>query len=340
MSSNSSIASTAVLSVLSASAAALLLLRANERSKTSRSKDSGSVGTAPTEALSACDSVDIEVSGDALHVLWMFGTCKCPIPNALCPSLFQATLQSINDAFPDAMPNIELVALLKTTLSEFGYDSSSTLAATALCCDEVNRPLVDDLEMEFGQTFTMGGLSGFAFGGVTSFGAMASHIPDGGNCLVVYGPHVGVDSEGNIGTVNRRGRKHGGACCGSAAAAAGHVHNLYCQSTDASAVAVAITDPLDAQQQFVNQLLLPYAQRLEEANDKSVELPKAMFEAQNELLQRIVAQGCCNVGGQGRIAMVGGVQINTPPGMQDYFLPLSFELRNNKGELIENLLWE
>jgi hypothetical protein len=68
MSSNASIASTAVLSVLTASAAAMLLLRANERTKTSRSKDSGSVGTAPTEALSACDSVDVEVSDGACSV--------------------------------------------------------------------------------------------------------------------------------------------------------------------------------------------------------------------------------------------------------------------------------
>ena len=42
---------------------------------------------------------------------------------------------------------------------------------------------------------------GFPFGGITSFGAMASHIPDGGSCLVVFGPHVGVDSTGKVGTV-------------------------------------------------------------------------------------------------------------------------------------------
>ena len=58
----------------------------------------------------------------------------------------------------------------------------------------------------------MGGLAGFPFGGVTGFGAMAHHIPDNGSCLVVYGPHVGIDSRGIVGTVERRGRKHGGAC--------------------------------------------------------------------------------------------------------------------------------
>ncbi|CAB9527553.1 Inherit from NOG: Low-co2 inducible protein [Seminavis robusta] len=319
MSSNSSVVSTAALSVFSASAAALLLLRSSERSKShSTSKDSGSVGTAATEISS--------VSGDHHYVD------------------VEATLKSIHEAFPGAVPNNELVALLRNTLAASGYDGNTTLVATALCCDELNRPLVDDLEREFGQTFTMGGLAGFAFGGVTSFGAMAHHIPDGGNCLLVYGPHVGVDSEGNVGTVNRRGRKHGGACCGSASAAAGYVHQEYCkQITDDSvntfnSVNTISNDPLDAQQQFVNNLLLPYGKRLEEAEDKKAELPKALFDAQNELVQRIVAKGASNVGGRGKIAMVGGVQINTPPGMQDYFLPLRFELRNNKGALVEDFM--
>jgi len=97
--------------------------------------------------------------------------------------------------------------MLKNTLSRFGY-GETTLVATALCCcDEVNHPLVEEMEYDFGQTFTMGGLAGFAFGGLASFGAMTHHIPDGGSCLVVYGLHVGVDSEGRIGTFNRRGRK-------------------------------------------------------------------------------------------------------------------------------------
>jgi len=31
-------------------------------------------------------------------------------------------------------------------------------------------------------------LAGFPFGGVSSFKAMARHIPVGGNCLIVYAP--------------------------------------------------------------------------------------------------------------------------------------------------------
>jgi hypothetical protein len=38
------------------------------------------------------------------------------------------------------------------------------------------------------------------------------------------------------------------------------------------------------------------------------------------------------------IALLGGVQINTPIGTSEYFLPKVFEIRNNKGELVVNLL--
>jgi len=60
-----------------------------------------------------------------------------------------------------------------------------------------------------------------SFGGLTSFGAMVQHMPNGGSYLVVYGPHVGVDRKGKIETIDRRGRAKGGASCGSAVAASG-----------------------------------------------------------------------------------------------------------------------
>ena len=164
---------------------------------------------------------------------------------------------------------------------------------------------------------------------------MCSHIPDDGSCLLVYGPHVGIDSNGTVGTVDRRGRKSGGACCGSAAAAANHVANCAANSK-----AEPPTDALDAQQTFVNNMLLPQADRLSKAQEKMVELPLALYDAQTELIQKIVAKGCSKVAGDGKIALLGGVQINTPDGMWDYFLPLSFDILNNKGEVLANLLWE
>jgi hypothetical protein len=225
------------------------------------------------------------------------------------------------------------MAKITSTLTPYGYGTSS-LVATSLCCDEVNRALEHDLQQVFGDTFSMGGLAGFAFGGVTSFGAMAAHIPDGGSCLIVYGPHVGVDVDGKVGTVNRRGRANGGACCGSAIAAA-----IYVSTVQQGGVPKEIpNDPLDAQQAYVSNMLLPYGERLEKAHEPMAELPYALFDAQDALMMKIVNKACGYVKDHGRIALLGGIQVNTPDGVSDYFLPLRFEIRDNRGSLVEDFM--
>jgi hypothetical protein len=222
-------------------------------------------------------------------------------------------------------------------LEKYGY-GKKTLLATSLCCDELARPLENDFAAVYGRPFCMGGLAGFPFGGLTGFGAMAHHIPDGGDCLVVYGPHVGVDSTGKVGTVERRGRQSGGACCGSAAAACGYVLGVH-EGETASRKDIPL-DPLDYEQTYVDNVLLPYAGRLSAAKDLSVELPLALFEAQKSLILSIISKGASAVAGTGRIAMLGGVQINTPTGMSDYFLPLQFDMYDNNGKHVETLLWK
>jgi len=237
------------------------------------------------------------------------------------------------EAFPGALTNTELLAKIQSTLKEKGYDADKTLVATSLCCDEVNRPLETDLADAFDTNFNMGGLAGFPFGGATSFGAMAAHIPDGGDCCVVFGPHVGVDSTGKVGTVERRGRANGGSCCGSAVAAAGYVGSVF----NGEAKAAHPDDVLDAQQYYVGSMLMPFAEQLESADNKMVELPMALYNAQAELMERIVQKSAGGVA-DGQIAVLGGIQINTPPGYTDYFLPQSFDLYNNKGEKINDLM--
>lgn len=247
----------------------------------------------------------------------------------------QSTIAKLQVAFPNALSNDDLIDKAHNLLQDYGY-GKSTLVATSLCCDEVNRPLEEDLHDAFGDHFSMGGLAGFPFGGVTGFGAMAHHIPDGGSCLVVYGPHVGIDSDGRVGTVNRRGRIKGGACCGSAVAASTYVNSVMKGGEKAELP----LEPLDAQQSYVGDMLLPFGERLLEARDAMIELPHALFEAQDELMQKIIAKGCKEVAGRGKIAVLGGIQINTPEGIPDHFLPLRFELLNNKGIMIEDLMLE
>jgi Limiting CO2-inducible proteins B/C beta carbonyic anhydrases len=244
----------------------------------------------------------------------------------------------VSKNFPRAVTNAELVDKVSSALAPYGF-GESTLVATSLCCDEVNRVLDLDFGKRYNINFSMGGLAGFAFGGVTSFGAMAHHIPDGGSCLIVYGPHVGIDYNGKVGSVNRRGRAAPGGCCGSALAAHGHVcavHKGEAKAVDESVLAV----PEEHQQALVGKMLMPYAERLVKSPEPMVELPLALYDAQKKMMDSIVAAGCQEVAGEGKIALLGGVQINTPEAESDYFLPLNFEIRSNKNDAIKDLMWK
>jgi len=282
--------------------------------------------------------------------------------------------------FPGAVTNKELCEKIKATLEPHGYGSNS-LVATSLCCDEVNRTLEHDLKQLYRENFSMGGLAGFPFGGATSFGAMAHHIPEGGSCLVVYGPHVGVDSDGNIGKVDRRGRPSAsGTCCGSAMDAISYcVETMRKDQKDAAAVAAAVQarnestigklsfrlqrrpsffsnpqdnddepaeekpqyvldETYDGQQSFVREALLPHGKRILKAKDPKVELPMALFDCQDRMMRKIVKKMCGEVHDPGVIALLGGIQINTPDGTSDYFLPKTFKLVSNNGKVLKELI--
>lgn len=214
---------------------------------------------------------------------------------------FQETVKKIATAFPDAVTNAELNRKVGRALRPYGY-GKDTLYATSLCSDEVNRPLEEALYDLFGEHFNMGGLAGFPFAGVTGFGAMASHIPDGGSCLLVYAPHVGVNIEGKVGTVNRRGVGKTSTCCGSAVAASRYITAVY--NGNAEPVPLP-TDSVDAQQNYVAAALLPYAERVVNAADPMVELPYVTFEPIDDMMIKIVKKAGKGVKGNGKIAMLG-----------------------------------
>jgi hypothetical protein len=239
------------------------------------------------------------------------------------------------EAFSGALTNNELVQMIVTSLDDAGYDREKTLVATSLCCDEVNRPLEGDLAGVYTNNFWMGGLAGFPFGGAVAFGAMAAHIPDGGSCLMVYGPHVGVDTEGNIGTVERRERANGGSCCGSAVAASGYVSDVLAGKAEKAEIP---DDPIAAQQAYVGDMLLPFAQRLEDAENKMAELPMALYDAQSDVVDAIISKAAGGVADNGQIGVLGGVQINTPEGFSDYYLPLTFRLYDNSGKMVKEII--
>lgn len=242
----------------------------------------------------------------------------------------------VKEKFPGAISNKELEIKTVGLLAERGFHDDNTLLATSLCCDELARRLEDDFGRVYGNNFTLGGLAGFPFAGITGFGAMVSHVPDNGYCLIIQGPHVGICQNGVIGKVERKNIALVDNCCGSAIAAANYVRGI----TDGGAVVTAkIQSFLDFQQSAVQELTLPHGKRLQDAGeDRMKEIPYALFQSQDLILHDIINAVKTGLKHYQGTAILGGIQINTGPNTMDYFHPLRFELMNKDGEIIEDML--
>lgn len=239
----------------------------------------------------------------------------------------------VKSTFPGAISNDDLQESVASILEGKGFTPDNTLLATSLCCDELARRLEDVFVDVYGKNFNLGGLAGFPFAGNTGFGAMAAHIPDDGFSLIVYGPHVGIAQDGTVGKVEREGIALQDTCCGSAVAASNYLKSI---TEGGFPVTTDMRKFTDFQQGAVQKMILPYGQRLSDADNRMFELPYALYEIQDLLLQTIVESGIS--GTKQGVALLGGVQINTGPDSPDYFHPLRFEYMNSKGEVMEEML--
>ena len=274
-----------------------------------------------------------------------------------------------------AVANEQFVRRVQKILAYHGYDPSDTVLGTSFCSARVNRPLENEFAKIFGNHFSLGGLAGFPLGGVTAFREMASAIPTNGSCLLVYGPHLAVDEDGVVDET----REDGVQRCTCSTRAAKNVIRVMLRKHEpgrqiedkrrdqlvrkttkslsggkptkrANADGTGEKEEPDKEMELpleenfdlkmIDQTLMPHGRRfIEQTEDPTVELAMAMFDAQDELMQNILAEACSSIERGSRIALLGGVQINTPEGLPDYFMPLKFELRDHEGQLLENLLW-
>jgi len=253
---------------------------------------------------------------------------------ANAPQTSAEFLEHVQKNFPGAIDNKELVTNVVNQLSTIGYTPANTLLATSLCCDELARQLEDDFTGVYGSNFNLGGLAGFPFAGDTGFWNMATHIPDDGYCLIVYGPHVGLAADGTVGKVERAGVELIDTCCASAIAASQYVRTITDGTYQITATIQRFTD---FQQGAVQELCLPHGKRLKDAENPMSELPYALYESQDVLLRKLVSSNHIAENKKG-LALLGGIQINTGPGTLDYFHPLSFDYVNTDGEVLDDML--
>uniref|UniRef100_A0A7S1TQ14 Limiting CO2-inducible protein B/C beta carbonyic anhydrase domain-containing protein n=1 Tax=Phaeomonas parva TaxID=124430 RepID=A0A7S1TQ14_9STRA len=239
-----------------------------------------------------------------------------------------AVAEAMERCFPGTLPGSALVARTSAVLGTKDITPENTIFGSSICADEINMEpgdMADQYAKLFGEVFNMGGISGAPFVGKTGFSAFSHHVPDNGNVLILFGPHVGITSDGTIGKYLRHGQHELSSACGAVSAAFAQCCAGQCGPDFA--------DPNDMQQTWLRDQLAPYCQEIQEASEPQMELVYRFYNVIKESIEAIVN----NDFGSGKLVLIGGIQINLQEPNEDHFLPLTFEIRQ-KGKATIDLL--
>jgi hypothetical protein len=254
-------------------------------------------------------------------------------PNERERAILASATESVRTHFPGAVVSEALASKMERVLAKYGYSQENTLFGSSLCPDEICHEagdLPDLLANYYSAEFSLSGLGGVPFTGKTGFAAFAHHVPANGNVLVVFAPHVAISPEGQVGRCRRDGQRGISTACGACIGALKIVeaeHGLH----------VGGLPTEDYQMQTIVQHVRERFDAIgAHPSGKMVGLILEVYELAHARMLAMIDLGQLK-GGQ--LALLGGVQINMPRPMDDFFLPLSFDL-SREGKPVVNLLPE
>lgn len=255
--------------------------------------------------------------------------------NYLEPLAEDAMLQK----FPTAKLSGDIDRAIWKTLQSRGFTPANTIFGHSVCSDEVNNrkeqliPLMID---RWREGFTLGGLGGIPFAGKSGFGAYLHHVPDSGKLLVLFAPHVGIDSEGRIGSLQRDGQATVSSACGAAIGAYKALQTKKAMPEDPLLAFDTLQkedfeSDFDPQLKQIIDLLAPRLKGIEDSSDSVAFVTYQMYGIIRELITACITQTPDLFDNASEVAVVGGVMINRRKG-GDFFQPLSFETRRRRRE--------
>jgi len=224
----------------------------------------------------------------------------------------EAVIENYPDALDARDTSIRYLGLLQ---NGHDIDVSKVLMATSLCSDDINIPSTSFFSVILGPFF-LGGLGGLPFAGITGLTAFAHHVPDNGTAFVFYGPHIGITLEGEMGKMYRPRQHKAGACCGALMAALNNFRNKDFKPE---------IRERDYQQSLLESLLFPDREEIisdpspeKKITEKAYQLIDAML---HDYLKEMKSEFSVD-----KIALLGGIVINTDYGIDDYFSVRNFEV--------------
>jgi len=250
-------------------------------------------------------------------------------------SEYTVTESVVQEHFPGAKESKYILEYVAEVLDQIGCTDDNTLYAQSVCPDEINHEagdITDLFSTYLGEVFHLGGLAGIPFTGKTGFGAFSNHVPDDGNLFVLFAPHIGLSSSNQFGKYSRDFQAGDGAACG---ACVGGFNHCVAGGTipDASSM---FADPFDYQMQYIISEIAKVKDKVLEKKQVSesamqAELVREMFQICLTYLEKIVNTK------KGRLILLGGIQINMPRPINDYFQPLYFQIWEEGKPIVDKL---
>lgn len=225
----------------------------------------------------------------------------------------------IKQHYPNASTEFEFIQQLRNRLvNDYQIDVEKLLLVTSICADDIipirqteNTLSVvkGALKREFLGPFSMGGLAGLPYSGLTGMLTVGHHIPAGGSVLIIYGPHIGISAQGELGKLQRPGQCHESVACGALSLAVAHFQS----SPDYQPT----YDDDDTEQMTLERRLMPFRAAILAAEHPLQAATEYAYTTIHELIHRYLErqkdQFHCEY-----VGLAGGIIINTSEG-EDYF---------------------
>jgi hypothetical protein len=223
--------------------------------------------------------------------------------------------------YPNAVSGRQLTVDVLYKLSR-ECPTDRILFGTSLCADDINVPSTSFSSQLFGP-FKFGGLGGLPFAGVTGMVAYSHHIPDEGMAFIYYGPHIGVTLDGRLGKMYRPGQTQASSSCGALMLA---LNRLGKSNGDGHR---SQPEENDYQQAKLEASVAPFRERILNSDNPAREITDVTYENIDRMLREYMSAAKKEFPCE-KIALLGGIIINTDPGFDDYVDVRNFEFVNVK----------
>lgn len=219
-------------------------------------------------------------------------------------------MDSVTKYFPNAISVKDLEQKVVSDLFSLGFSPAKTIWGTSICSDELNNS-INFLSGKFAApgAFRFGGISGYPFTGKTGVLAFASHIPDNGGAFILYGPHIGISSNGAVGELLREQQKVNSTCCGSIIAALNSVKSQNIPK---------VNSPSDLQQDTVINMLNDNKTEILSAENEILQATEVVYKNTKSEMLRVV-KSLPEAFKNNNVYLMGGILINTDWNKLDYF---------------------